>query len=202
MSGMAKLDPYADSIKRHYRECRNAHKTWELLRADGVKISYESLRTWLQKHADELPPLRSGGGKPKSTNREQLFPFIPEKVFKVSDDMIQPEIFLAFTEKASPEAKKGYLFTYLKKFGIKISLNRIDEAELPLKRFRNLCDFEVYFFTYLLAEGRSLVGVSEKVFADRTRAIIVMSVRLRAILTTRNSISVGELRRLIRIPKN
>jgi hypothetical protein len=92
------------------------------------------------------------------------------------------------------------LYSCLQRFGIKISFDRIEEAKLPLKRFRTLCDLEIYFLAYLLGHHRPLVGVTDKVFGDRTRAITPMASRLRKIIMRRNSISVGELRELIRRP--
>jgi hypothetical protein len=197
---MAKLDVHADLIKRLYFECGNAQDTWELLRDGGVKTSYESVRTWLKRHADELPPLRSGGGKPKSAKQEQLFECIPENANWVPREQIFPGMFAIFTDKAKAEAMDGLLYSCLQRFGIKIFLDRIEEAKLPLKRFRNLCDLEIYFFAYLLGHHRPLVGVTDKVFGDRTRAITPMASRLRKIIMRRNSISVGELRELIRCP--
>jgi hypothetical protein len=197
---MAKLDRHADLIKRLYLECGNAQDTFERLGIEGVKTCYESVRCWLNKHSDELPPLRSGGGKPKSTKPEQLFECIPENANWVPREQIFPGMFAIFTEKATAEAKDGLLYSCLQRFGIKISFDRIEEAKLPLKRFRTLCDLEIYFLAYLLGHHRPLVGVTDKVFGDRTRAITPMASRLRKIIMRRNSISVGELRELIRRP--
>lgn len=197
---MAKLDVHADLIKRFYGECRNAQDTCERLLAEGIETCYESVRTWLRKHADELPPLRSGAGKPKSAKREQMFGCIPKNAEWVPRGQIYPELFLIFTDRASPEAMDGLLYSCLQKFGLEISLNRIEEAELPLKRFRGLCDLEIYFLAYLLGHHGALVGVTEEKFAAQTRAITPMAARLREIIMRWNSISVGELRKRIRRP--
>jgi hypothetical protein len=197
---MAKLDAHADLIKRLYVECRNAQDTWEGLCDEGVKTSYESVRTWLKKHAEELPPLRSGGGKPKAVKPEQLFGCIPKNTEWVPPGQIYPGLFAIFTDKASPEAKDALLYSCLLMFGIEIALDRIEEADLPLKRFRSLCDLEIYFLAYLLSRYGPLVGVSDKVFGDRIRGITLMASRLREIIMRRNCISVGELRKLISRP--
>lgn len=197
---MAKLDAHADLIKRLYAECGNAQDTFERLRDEGVKTCYESVRSWLNKHSEDLPPQRHGGGKPKSAKLEQLFECIPESADWVPKDQIFPGLFAIFTEKATPEAKDGLLYSCLQRFGIGISFDRIEQAQLPLKRFRSLCDLEIYFLAYLLGHHRPLVGVTEKVFGDRTRAITPMASKLRKVIMRRNSISVGELRELIRRP--
>lgn len=200
MKRMAKLDKHADLIKELYEECRNAQGTFEGLRDAGVKTCYESVRTWLNQHTDALPPLRSGAGKPKIAKPEQLFEFIPTNADWVPKDQIFPGLFAIFTDKANPGAMDGLLYACLERFGVEISVDRIEEAELPLKRFRSLCDLEIYFLAYLLGHHRHLVGVTDKVFGDRTRAITPMASRLRKIIMRRNSISVGELRELIRRP--
>jgi hypothetical protein len=197
---MAKLDAHADLIKRLYVECGNAQDTFERLRIEGVKTCYESVRSWLKKHADELPPLRSGAGKPKSVKPEQLFGCIPENAEWVPRGQIYPGLFAIFTDKVSPEAKDALLYSCFQMFGLEISVDRIEEAELPLKRFRGLCDLEIYFLAYLLGHHGALVGVSEEKFGAQTRAITPMAGRLREIIMRRNSISVGELRKRIRRP--
>jgi hypothetical protein len=197
---MSKLDVHADLIKRLYTECRNAQDTYERLLAEGIETCYESVRSWLRKHTDELPPLRSGAGKPKTAKPEQLFGCIPRNAGWVPCGQIYPELFLIFTDRASPEAKDALLYSCLKMFGIEISVDRIEEAELPLKRFRGLCDLEIYFLAYLLGHHGALVGVAEEKFAALTRAITPMASRLREIIMRRNSISVGELRTRIRRP--
>lgn len=195
---MAKLDAHADLIKRLYTECRNAQDTWERLCREGVKTSYESVRTWLKKNSAELPPLRSGAGKPKATKPEQLFGCIPENADWVPSGQIYPELFLILTSRATPEAMDLQLFCSLKMFGIEISINRIEEAVLPLKSFRSLCDLEIYFLAYLLGHHGVLVGVTEEKFEAQTRAITPMAARLREVIWRRNSITVGELRKVIR----
>lgn len=198
MKGMAKLDIHADLIKRLYVECGNAQDTFERLRDEGIKTCYESVRSWIKRHADELPPLRSGGGKPKAAKPDQLFECIPDNANWVARGLIYPGLFAIFTDRASPEAKDALLYSCLKMFGVEISVNRIEEAELPLKRFRGLCDLEIYCLAYLLGHHGALVGVTEEKFAAQTRAITPMAARLREIILRRNSISVGELRKLIR----
>lgn len=195
---MAKLDSHAELIKRLYVECGNAKNTYERLRGEGVSTCYESVRTWLQKHSEELPPLRSGGGKPKSAKPEQLFGCIPENTEWVPCGQIYPGLFLVFTDKASPEAMDGLLYSCLQMFGVGISLDHIEEAELPLKRFRSLCDLEIFFLAYLLGHHGALVGVTEEKFGAQTRAITPMAARLREVIWRRRSITVGELRKLIR----
>jgi|688.fasta_scaffold940349_1 hypothetical protein len=195
---MAKLDRHADLIKRLYLECGNAQDTFERLGIEGVNTCYESVRSWLKKHSDELPPLRSGGGKPKSVKLQQLFECIPDNPNWVPRGQIYPGLFLIFTEKASPEAMDGLLFSCLKLFGIEISVDRIEEAELPLKRFRSLCDLEIYFLAYLLGHHKALVGVPHDKFGACIRAITPMAARLREVIWRRNSISVEELRKVIR----
>jgi hypothetical protein len=197
---MAKLDAHADLIKRHYNECRNAQDTYERLLVEGIETCYESVRTWLRKHADELPPLRSGAGKPKSAKPEQLFGCIPKNAEWAPRDQIYPGLFVIFTDRATPEAKDALLYSCLKMFGVEISVDRIEEAELQLKRFRCLGDLEIYFLAYLLGHHGALVGVAEEKFAALTRAITPMASRLREIIMRRNSISVGELRKRIRRP--
>ena len=197
---MAKLDLHADLIKRSYGECKNAQATCERLLAEGIETCYESVRTWLRKHADELPPLRSGAGKPKSAKPEQLFGCIPKNAEWVPRGQIYPELFLILTDRASPEAKDALLYSCLQMFGVEIAVDRIEEAELPLKRFRSLCDLEIYFLAYLLGHHGALVGVSEEKFGAQTRAITPMAGRLREIIMRQNSISVGELRNRIRRP--
>jgi hypothetical protein len=197
---MAKLDIHADLIKRFYGECKNAQDTWERLRGEGVKTSYESVRTWLRKHADELPPLRSGAGKPKSAKREQLFECIPKNAEWVPRGQIYPGLFTIFTSKGSPGAMDGLLYSCLQMFGVEISVDRIEEAELELKRFRSLCDLEIYFLAYLLGHHGALVGVTVEKFGVQIRAITPMAARLREVIWRQNSISVGELRKLIRRP--
>lgn len=199
---MAKLDKHAELIKQLYDEFRNAQGTYEQLRLAGIQTCYESVRSWLRRHENELTlHTRSGGGRPKSDNPEQLFAFIPDNPNWVPSGQIYPGLFLIFTEKASPEIMNGVLFSFLKAFGVEISVDCIEEAELPLPRFRCLCDLEIYFLAYLLGHHGALVGVTEDKFGERIRAITPKASRLRKIIMRRSSISVGELRELIRRPQ-
>lgn len=200
MKRMAKLDKHADLIKQLYEDCRKAQGTFESLRDRGVKTCYESVRTWLNKHADELPPLRSGAGKPKSKRQEQLFGFIPHNVAWIPDADIFPEFFHILTPEAGEEYKSAFLVTSLLRFGIKISIKVLDATKLPLKRFRGLSDLELYLLAYLLGQHGAMVGVTAVEFAAETRAITPAAAKLREVIMRRNSISVGELRELIRRP--
>lgn len=195
---VAKLDGHADLIKRLYAECGNAQDTWERLRGEGVKTSYESVRSWLKKHAVDLPPLRSGGGKPKSAKPEQLFGFIPNNIQLVPDADVFPEFFHALTPQASHEYKAAFLTSFLVRFGIETTINELEVARLPLKRFRRLCDLELYLLAYLLGRHGALVGVTTEEFGAQTRAITPMAASLREVIWRRNSITVEELRKLIR----
>jgi hypothetical protein len=194
---MAKLDEHAELIKRLYAECCTAKGTFKRLLREGVDTCYESVRSWLRKHADELPPLRSGGGKPPS-KPVQLFGFIPQNAKWVPDADMFPEFFHVLTPDASDEYKAAFLTASLLQFGIETSIQELEATRLPLKRFRCLCDLELYLLAYLLGQHGALVGVSAEAFGAATRSITPMAAILREMIARRNSITVGELRQLIR----
>lgn len=195
MQMATKLNQHAELIKRLYAESGNAKATHKNLRGEGVDVCYESVRQWLQRHAQDLPTLRSGGGKPKFAEPEQLFGFFPKNNGWMPVDGIYPEFFMVFKRRAKREYKDCFLAGFLAKFGVEFDPKAsIDAVVLPLKLFRNFCDLEVYFFAYLLSRQGALVGVSDREFDERIRAITPLAIALREIIKRQSSISLGELR--------
>jgi|GEM_PF-3067218 len=197
---MSKLDPHADLIKKLYMSEETAEGTHQRLLEEGVDVSYETLRKWLHKHAHELPPLRVGGGKPPEPQARQLFRFLPANADWVPDAYMYPEFFECLIQDSTPAHKDALLAGCLTRYGIQTHLKTLEATKLPLKRFRNLSDLEIYLMAYLLGHHGALVGVSLEEFSAETRAISPMAIRLRQIIARRNSITVGELRKLIRRP--
>ena len=197
---MAKLDPHAEVIKRLYTECGNAKETHQRLLNEGVEVCYETVRQWLANHAEDLPTLRSGAGKPRSAKPEQLFGFFPKKTDWLPIDGIYPEFFMIFKRQAKREYKDCFLAVFLAKFGVEVDPNAsIEVVELQLKRFRQLCDLEVFLFAYLLGRQEALVGVRDFLYDERIRSTTLMAIALREIIMRRKSVSVGDLREQIRV---
>lgn len=194
---MSKLDPHADLIKRLYGENKTAQATHQRLLEAGVPGSYEKLRQWLHDHAAELPPLRIGGGAPTKLRQEQLFGFLPENADWAPAVYMFPEFFECLIPDSTPGHKDALLAACLTRYGIATTIKELEATTLPLKRLRNLSDLEIYLMAYLLGHHGALVGVSLSEFSDRTRAITPMAIRLREIIARRNSITVGQLRKLL-----
>lgn len=194
---MGKLDPHANLIKMLYKSEGTAEGTHQRLLEEGVDACYETLRQWLHKHAHELPPLRVGGGKPTEPRAKQLFKFLPETADWVPDGYMYPEFFECLIQDSTPPHKDALLAGCLTRYGIDTTIKELETTKLPLKRLRNLCDLEIYLMAYLLGRHGALVGVSLLEFSAESRAITPMAIRLRQIIARRNSITVGQLRKLL-----
>ena len=194
---MSKLDEHADLINTFYKTEGSAKATHQRLLEEGIDVSYEALRQWLHKHANELPPLRVGGGKPTEPRPNQLFGFLPAKADWVPDKYMFPEFFECMLEESTPGHKDALLASRLTHYGIETTIQELEGTKLPLKRLRSLSDLEIYLLAYLLGHHGALIGVSLKEFSAETRAITPMAIRLRQIIARRNSITVGDLRKLI-----
>jgi hypothetical protein len=195
---MSKLDPHADLIKNLYKAEKTAKGTHRRLLEEGVNASYETLRQWLHKNAHELPALRIGGGKPTEPQAKQLFRFLPENADWIPDAYMYPEFFECLIQDSTPQHKYALLAGCLTRYGIVTTVQELEATKLPLKRLRRLSDLEIYLLAYLLGDHGALVGVPLSEFSDRTRAITPMAVRLRQIIARRNSITLGQLRKLLR----
>jgi hypothetical protein len=193
----SKLDPHAPLIIKLYKAHKNAKATHQRLLEAGVPSSYEKLRQWLHDHAHELPPLRIGGGAPTKLRQEQLFGFLPENADWVPDAYMFPEFFECLIQDSTPWHKDALLAGCLQRYGIETTIQELEATKLPLKRLRSLSDLEIYLLAYLLGHHGALVGVPLSEFSDRTRAITPMAVRLRQIIARRNSVTVGQLRKLL-----
>lgn len=194
---MSKLDPHAKLIKKLYKSEKTAKGTHRRLLEQGVDGSYEILRQWLHKHAHELPPLRVGGGKPTKPQAKQLFRFLPENADWVPDAYMFPEFFDCLIQDSTPLHKDALLAGCLTRYGIETTIKELEDTKLPLKRLRGLSDLEIFLMAYLLGHHGALVGVSLEEFSAETRAITPMAIRLRQIIARRNSITVGQLRKLL-----
>ncbi len=194
---MSKLDEHAAWIKTLYKVHKTAKATHKRLLEEGVEVSYEALRQWLHRHADELTALRVGRGKPAELRPKQLFGFLPEEADWTPGHETAPAIFYSLIQDTPPDYKDVLLDACLTRYGVQSSLKELDATHLPLKQLRNLCDLEIYLLAYLLGDYRPLVGVSLNEFWTQIRAITPMAVRLRQLIACRNSVTVGELRKLL-----
>jgi hypothetical protein len=194
---MSKLDPHEKLIIKLYNSEKTAKGTHRRLQQEGVDASLETVRQWLHQHANELPPLRVGGGKPAEPQAKQLFRFLPENADWVPDAYMYPEFFECLIQDSTPPHKDALLAACLTRYGIETTIKELEYTKLPLKRLRGLCDLEIFLMAYLLGHHAALVGVSLEEFSAETRAITPTAIRLRQIIARRNSITVGQLRELL-----
>ncbi|MFN4943087.1 MAG: hypothetical protein ACK5G9_04745 [Akkermansiaceae bacterium] len=194
---MSKLDPHEKLIIKLYKSEKTAKGTHRRLQENGVSVSLETVRQWLHQHANKLPTLRVGGGKPAESQAKQFFRFLPENADWVPDAYMYPEFFECFIQDSTPPHKDALLAGCLERYGIKARLKTLEFTKFPLKRLRYLSDLDVYLMAYLLGHHGALVGVSLEEFSAETRAITPMAIRLRQIIACRNSITVGKLRELL-----
>lgn len=194
---MKKLNAHAEQIRGMLRNGATNSQIRQALMGTKLRVSLETVRTWVNSDPEAVRLKKRGKGRPKS-DYPPLFGFLPEGPVALGPGLGCPSIFRVFLDggQYDLELRMATIAQAVTSIGIAVDQDRpLLQWTIPARVLSQLHDLEICYFAFLLS-GLPLPPIGkrdEMLFTDCLRALTLYASRLKAKIKEGGGLTLGEL---------